>query len=340
MQFRFILMAIIFSTVLLTGSASAIDLPGSIVDTQWLSKNINLVQVVEVRSKKDSFTLQPVYELDEKTGKEVLTQIGGHIDNAILVPYKSVRGERKVDGKKVKYLLPAKEDFETLMQNAGLRSDLPIIIVSTGMTPKRVNEGLRLFWQLKYFGEKRVAVLDGGLAAWLNDGHKVVDTPVTAIAGNWKATAINNQLIATPDDVSNAGTEVQLVDARGTTQFYGINKRDYVFAPGHIRGAKMLPTEVLYRKDRDAIKFYSPEAYRSILAMSEIEAEQSTIFYCNSGHLAAGPWFIEHELIGNKKASLFDGSMHQWTLQNRPVETVMLEPLAATCKSGPKTPGC
>ncbi|MCG8018021.1 MAG: sulfurtransferase [Candidatus Thiodiazotropha sp. 'RUGA'] len=335
-----ILLAISFSITMMSGNASAAQLPGSIVDTQWLAKNLKEVQVIDVRSNKATFTTQPVFELQEKAKREVLTQAGGHIENAILLPYKSIRGERQVDGQKVKYLLPEKDDFEQLMQAAGLQSGKPIVIVSTGMTPKRVNEALRLFWQLKYFGEDDVAVLDGGLAAWLNEGHEVVTTEGSVAPGDWKATAIRAELIATPDDVSNADADVQLIDARGTEQFYGINKRDYVSAFGHIRGAKMLPTEVLFRKDRDAIKFYSPEAYRSILEISDIEADKPTIFYCNSGHLAAGPWFIEHELVGNSKARLFDGSMHQWTLQNRPVRTVMLEPLPATCKSGISKPGC
>ncbi|MCG8013670.1 MAG: sulfurtransferase, partial [Candidatus Thiodiazotropha weberae] len=287
MKLHRILLSLTFSFAILSGNASAAQLPGSIVDTQWLAKNLKEVQVIDVRSNKATFTTQPVFELQEKAQREVLTQAGGHIENAILLPYKSIRGERQVNGQKVKYLLPEKDDFEQLMQSAGLRAGKPIIIVSTGMTPKRVNEALRLFWQLKYFGEDNIAVLDGGLAAWLNDGHEVVTTEGSATPGDWKATATRSELIATPNDVSNADTNVQLVDARGTEQFYGINKRDYVSAFGHIRGAKMLPTEVLFRKDRDAVKFYSPEAYRSILEISEIETDQPTIFYCNSGHLAA-----------------------------------------------------
>ncbi|MCG7910949.1 MAG: hypothetical protein JAY82_14380, partial [Candidatus Thiodiazotropha taylori] len=146
--------------------------------------------------------------------------------------------------------------------------------------------------------------------AWLNDGHEVVTNEGSTAPGNWKATATRAELIATPDDVSNAKAGVQLIDARGTERFYGINKRDYVSAFGHIRGAKILPTELLFRKDRDAIKFYSPEAYRSILEISDIEADKPTIFYCNSGHLAAGPWFIEHELVGNSKARLLIDYRH------------------------------
>jgi thiosulfate/3-mercaptopyruvate sulfurtransferase len=340
MHFRYIFITILTYTLCFAGNVLAVELPSAIVDTEWLSKNVNEVQIVDVRLDKGSFTSQPVFEVDEKSKTEELKEVGGHITNALLVPYKPIRGERIVNGQKVKYLIPEKADFEKLMQSSGLRSDRPIIIVTRATTVKEVTAGLRLFWQLKYFGEDRIAVLDGGMAAWLNDGHEVDDTPAPTATGDWKATATRTELAATSDDISTADSKAQLVDARSTPQFYGIAKRDYVSAFGHIKGAKMLPNDVLFREDGIAIKFFSPDAYRSIMAVSELNADQPAIFYCNSGHLAAGPWFIQHELIGNKQARLFDGSMHQWTLQNRPVETVMLEPLPATCSSGMKTPGC
>jgi thiosulfate/3-mercaptopyruvate sulfurtransferase len=340
MYLRNTLVSLLTFTLIFAGNVLAIELPGPTVNTEWLAKNLSDVQVADVRLKPKSFTSEAVVEIDETTKREVLKQVGGHVTNALLIPYKPIRGERIVDGQKVKYLLPEKAEFERLMQAAGLRSDLPIIIVTRGTTVKEVTAGLRLYWQLKYFGEDRVAVLDGGMAAWLTDGYEADVTPAKSVTGDWKATATRNELVANSDDVSNAEESVQLVDARSTTQYYGIDKRDYVSAFGHIKGAKMLPNEVLFRQDGVAIKFYSPEAYRSIMAMSDLKVDQPAIHYCNSGHLAAGPWFIQHELIGNKQARLFDGSMHQWTLQNRPVVAAILKPLPETCSPGIKTPGC
>ncbi|MCG7867849.1 MAG: sulfurtransferase, partial [Candidatus Thiodiazotropha taylori] len=79
-----ILLALSFSIATLSGNASAAQLPGPIVDTQWLAKNLKEVQVIDVRSNTDTFTTQPVFELQEKAKREVLTQAGGHIENAIL----------------------------------------------------------------------------------------------------------------------------------------------------------------------------------------------------------------------------------------------------------------
>jgi len=39
--------------------------------------------------------------------------------------------------------------------------------------------------------------------------------------------------------------------------------------------------------------------------------------YCNSGSQSGLPWFILSELVGNKNAKQYDGSLHQWTLEKR-----------------------
>jgi thiosulfate/3-mercaptopyruvate sulfurtransferase len=337
MQFR--LTAFALTAAVLAGNTWAVELPGPVVDSQWLAKNLKEVQVVDIRSDK-SFTGQPAFETDQKSGKKVLSELGGHLANALAVSFGTIRADRVVNGQKVSYLVPEKADFEKLMQNAGLRANRPIVIVTKGMDAAEIDEGLRLFWQLKYFGEDRVAMLDGGLAAWVAEGRDVLSTAPAAEIGDWKAKAERKELLASPDEVASAGSDTQIIDARGAAQYYGLGKRDYVFSFGHIKGAKLLPAEVLFRKDGPAVKFFSPQTYRAIFALSGIATDQPAITYCNSGHLASGPWFIEHELIGNQHVQLFDGSMHIWTLQKRPVESIALAPLAPTCAPGAQTPGC
>ena len=36
--------------------------------------------------------------------------------------------------------------------------------------------------------------------------------------------------------------------------------------------------------------------------------------FCNTGHWASIGWFVSSELIGNKKARMYDGSMVEWTM--------------------------
>lgn len=51
------------------------------------------------------------------------------------------------------------------------------------------------------------------------------------------------------------------------------------------------------------------------------------IEFCNTGHLASNGWFVSHELLGNKEAKLYDGSMVEWTLTKAgPVEQTVKRP--------------
>ena len=56
-----------------------------------------------------------------------------------------------------------------------------------------------------------------------------------------------------------------------------------------------------------------------------VKTDAKTITYCNSGHLASGGWFMMHELMGNKNVKLYDGSMHEWTLEKHPVTAMKME---------------
>jgi thiosulfate/3-mercaptopyruvate sulfurtransferase len=64
--------------------------------------------------------------------------------------------------------------------------------------------------------------------------------------------------------------------------------------------------------------------YTALLNASGIKPGAPSISYCNSGHLAAGPWFVMSELVGNKSTKLYDGSLYLWTLEGRPTVGVPL----------------
>ncbi|MFM2058664.1 MAG: hypothetical protein RLY71_3049 [Pseudomonadota bacterium] len=300
--------------------AHALDLPGAVVDTAWLATHQAEVQVVEVRSDAASFTRQPVFETNAKTGKKTLGEVGGHLAGARLVDFKDVRADREIGGQKYKYLLPAKADFQIRMQAAGVMADKPVVLVPVGQDIADIDEALRLYWTFKVYGEDHIAVLDGGAAAWLAEGREVSSAPVATKAGNWQARAERSELVAGSEDVASASNgKGQLVDARALPQYVGLSKRDYVGGYGHVAGAKVLAPELLTRAANGALYFHPAKTYEALLRASQIDPAAPTIAYCNSGHLAAGPWFIMSEIIGNKATRLYDGSLYLWTLEKRPL---------------------
>lgn len=302
----------------------AVTLPGAIVDAEWLAKNKADVQVVEITSDVASFTRKPEIDIDAKTGKKVMTEMGGHIDGSALIDFTKVRAEKLIDGKKVKYLIPEKEDFEKIVQNAGVNADKPIVLVPIGLDIADVDEALRVLWQFKVYGENNIAVLDGGLAGWLMDGKEVSTAKADKPAGNWLAKSERKDLSASSNEVAEASKsgKTQLIDSRPPSQFFGVTKRDYVGAYGHIAGAKNFAPELLTRSKNGALYFLSKKTYEALLTESGFKPSAPSISYCNSGHFAAGSWFVAAEIVGNPTVKLYDGSLHLWTAEGRPLVSV------------------
>ena len=309
-----------------SGLASAIQVPGPLVDTDWLAAHQADVVILDVRQHTKSFTQGPKYQTDKKTGKKILIAVGGHIPDAVLVNYKQVRDKRKIDGKEVTRIVPLQADFEKLMQQSGVNKDSAIVIVSKGEGTSDLTMATRLYWTLKYFGHDNMAILNGGMAQWTLDGRKVDSGPVRVKAGNWQAGEIRSEILATTEDVSSAvqAGSSQLVDNRTVSQYFGTAKRSYVYAEGHIPGARMFPNELMNNAGIPA-KFLPKDDLEKLLQAMSINPGAESITYCNSGHLASGGWFIMSELLENRNTRLYDGSMHEWTLEKQPVNAMQME---------------
>lgn len=305
--------------------AHALDVPGPVVNVEWLAKNQSQVQVVEVRSDMGSLKRTPELTTDKKSGKKVVLDVGGRIAGSRVMDMKTVRTDRKMGELTVKYMLPERADFEKVVQAAGIDGGKPIVLVSMGQAIEDMDDAMRVYWQFKVYGENNVAVLDGGQAAWLLDGRETTQEVVAARTGNWKAGKEQMQYFADTADVAAASHMGRpVVDARSAGNYYGLNKRDYVYAYGHIANARLVSPDMLMRSSQGAVYFYSAKTYASLFSAAGVEADKPTITYCNSGHLASGPWFILSEIVGNKQTRLYDGSMHQWTLEKNPTVSVSL----------------
>ena len=127
-------------------------------------------------------------------------------------------------------------------------------------------------------------------------------------------------MIATKEDVA-AGlrNQISFVDVRPNHQYLGINKSGKAKRAGTIPGAKNLPGHWvtindggMSRQKMELVKFYQAAA---------VPTEGDQVYFCNSGHWGALGWFVGSEIMGNKQAKLYDGSMIEWTTDPaRPVD--------------------
>lgn len=306
-------------------AAGAITMPGAVVDAQWLHAHLNEVTIIDVRSNPKTFTTPPRYSTG-KDGKRHLVTVGGHIKGSHLVAWKDVRVPRDINQHQIDFMRPGAYAFQSLMQAAGVSSDEPIVVVSpsdgtsfAGSTGS-LDMAARVYWTLKTFGAQDIAVLNGGLAGWLEAGYKVETKSILPLPGDWTAHKPDLQWTADSADTAAAiGDGVQLVDARPTQQFLGITKSGVVPKYGHIPGAHSFPVDALVRKHGIATYYMTKAEYKKILPELGINPVGRTITYCNTGHYAAGAWFVMSQIMGVSDAKLYDGSMLEWATEGRPV---------------------
>ena len=306
------------------GVSAGVKLPGPLLETDWLAKNKDKVIILDVRKDVKSFTAKPRYRKDKKSGKKKLVRVGGHIPGAYLVNYKKVRSSKIIDGKKVTKVVPEKNDFEKLMQEIGLNKGDTVVVVSKGESNGDMTMASRLYWQLKYFGHKDLAILNGGTAQWIIDKHKISSKAKKQKKGNWAATSGDKSIFASSLDVAAAvkNKDTQIVDTRSVSLYLGTwRKSSYVYSNGHIEGARNYPNELITKPTLPA-RFITKKNTQALMASLGIDPASKSITYCNSGHLASGSWFLLSEVMGNKDVKLYDGSMHQWTLEKRPTTSV------------------
>ncbi len=310
---KFVFVPVLAAAAFGMQSAYALDVPGPLVDPAWLNAHLKDVKVLQISGPLASFTTAPNYK--DVNGKQVATSVSGHVPGASFVDFGKIRVTRDDDGKKVKGMIPTKEEFEKLAQSWGVNKGEPIIIVPKGLSTPDVDEATRLYWQFKYYGQDNMAILNGGMAQWLADGMPAATDNPAVTAGNWVATAERKNILATYQEVKHAVDHggVEFADARPSNQFMGVfTKKDEL--SGHLPGAKNMPPDLLTTADGASARFLPKESYLSMMKTVGLNSGKEIIDYCNTGHLASGLWFVTHEIVGDKKARLYDGSILEYSM--------------------------
>lgn len=302
----------------LCGGAAGAVLPGPLVTAQWLHEHLADVAVLTVADGD----LTRLYTTPPRVAQGVVEQVGGHVPGSLLVDFETIRQTRVEQGRTLRALLPTAEFFTDAMDRAGLNAGKPVVIVPLGDGVITMDMGTRLYFQLRYFGQpaQQVALLNGGTAAWLHAGYPVSTAPAASARGDWKAGAPDASILATLEQVRQALRQggQQIIDARPTPQYLGIDKAGIDAAAGHLPGALSFPTDAIVANRDGVTRFLGARDYRWILAHYGIAASGPTITYCNTGHLASGAWFVEREILGNRQARLYANSMNEWTNLGHP----------------------
>lgn len=247
--------------------------------------------------------------------------VQGHIPGAVNTDFgkSGWREERASD--KVPEMLP--EKFDKLVAHIGslgIDNNTHVVLVPPGGSYLDVGWATRIYWTFKVLGHDNVSILNGGLVAWTADKANPVETGTAKIAAKTFTPRLRMDMIATIADVKAAKAKhVLLVDSRPEDQFAGINRNPKATMSGTLEGSKNLP--VGWTTENGGGLFRPKAQLQQLYKVANVPTSGEQINFCNTGHMASIGWFVSSELVGNKNAKLYSGSMVEWTrLKAGPLE--------------------
>lgn len=263
----------------------------SIISVDWLKENLNLDNLVIIDASASTVS---------GNASEYSNQ---YLPNAIKADLKA----NFVDtSSSLPNTFPDPAKSQQAIRNLGINDD-SIVVVYDNLG---VYSSPRFWYLLKALGHQNVAVLDGGLPAWIKAGFGTETAP-TESAGLGDFTAkYNSKWLRTKEEVRNnlATEDFQLVDARSKGRFDATEAEPRAgLRGGHIPDSLSLPyTEVLENGK------YKSEADRKLI-WNSLKIDQAVAFTCGSGMTACIDMLAFYDFV-DLPMSIFDGSWTEWAL--------------------------
>ncbi len=282
----------ILAAVILIGCSSAALAATHLVSVDWLAGNLKTSGVV-------------VLDVSDFTKYE-----RQHIPGAARAfgPWRTMNDEF------VGYMMPKAPELVRMLRSYGVNNGSFVIIYDEGINAQDTAKSARALWTIEALGHDKVAILDGGFAAWKQAGKPVSSRPSVPAPGNFTGKLLKDKL-ATLGEVKRElrSSRVAFVDNRSPEEDFGFEKVDYIKRYGHLPGSRLWPADYMTNAGIN----FSPSFLRDLSELKQmaggvgIPADKCAgiITYSNTGLQAALGYFVLHDLLGYKNVKLFDGSI-------------------------------
>ena len=167
----------------------------------------------------------------------------------------------------------------------------------------------RLWWMLRWVGHRNVAVLDGGIDAWVKAGHPLATEPPVVKPARFNPNPSPQLAVGANDVAANLDhKKLQIVDARSPDRFRGENETLDPVA-GHIPGA----ANRFFKDNLAADGSFKPAAtlQQEFAALVGARAPKDIVHQCGSGVTACHN-LLAMEAAGLGGSRLFPGSWSDW----------------------------
>jgi thiosulfate/3-mercaptopyruvate sulfurtransferase len=223
----------------------------------------------------------------------------------------------------VAFMLSTPDRFGATLERCGI-SDSSVIVAYADAGH---SGPFRLWWGCRAYGHRdQVRILDGGLEAWLADGHPLTAEVPEPERGSWTPTG-GPRVVATADDVAAAETDERVVvlDSREPSKFRGevvwfetgeieSGADGIAHTPrgdlraGHVPWARSVPWRRLYSAD---LTMKSAAELRRMFAEVGATPDRRAVTYCGVG-ISAAALLYALDRAGIEDAMLYDAGWDEW----------------------------
>jgi thiosulfate/3-mercaptopyruvate sulfurtransferase len=266
----------------------------SLVDTNWLEKNLNKVKIIDC-----SWHMPQT----KRNGFEEYQKL--HIENAIFFDLDK-NSKTNTD---LPHMLPDKNSWGEIVSSMGIRNEDQIIIYDNS----DVISSCRCWYNFIYFGHNPslVHVLDGGLKKWINEKKPIVNNLIKTISSDY---IVNEKKELVKDkkqiDENIDVNKFKIIDARSRERFEGkVPEPRKGLRSGSIENSFCLPFSELINEDHT---FIAKEKILKKFKLTKCELNESIVFTCGSG-VTASVLALAYSLIDIKYMPIiYDGSWSEY----------------------------
>ena len=281
----------IFISFLLLASQSLVFASEALVDTDWIAKKLDYknLLMVDLRSK-DYFEY-------------------AHIKGSTLTDYSKWR---VVNDQGITGMLPSQGHIEQLLSQMGATPDHHIVLVPSGESASDMASAARIYWTLEQIGHKKKSILNGGIIAYANARLPLERGPNATESTKYEIQNMKHDQIDGDAIVKN--NKLNIIDVRSKAEYLGIYQGAPDERAGTIPGSQSLPYD--WFTQNGSGRLISKDNMQVLMTSIKTDKDLPTVVYCHTGHRASLSWFVLHEILGNKKAILYDGSTREWASRN------------------------
>ncbi len=265
----------------------------NLVTTDWLESNLDKVKIFDASWHMPSTKRNAKKEYTNK-----------HIQGAMFWDV----DEHSDKNSSYPHMMSSSDYWTKMLWSYGIKNEDHIIVYDFS----DVYSSCRLWFSLKYFGHKKVSVLDGGMKKWLKENKNTTNKLEKIKKIDSYRVNENTVWIKNKKDIDENIKKIsfQTVDARNRERFEGkVDEPRPGLKKGSIIGSKNIPFKDCI--DSKTNTFKTKSELIKIFNKNKVDSSKPIAFTCGSG-MTACVLGMAYSIISGKNAVIYDGSWAEY----------------------------